>query len=292
MYTSNIGQENTALLQEVPDLTVRATMLSTEENDTVIKQFANFFVNKIDAIAGVFSKNKTRVPGVLDKEYNQFVKDLVAVKKDIEPIISTVKFSHVETMAIPVMLGLRGDLIHTVEQLKTGMDIVNKSLLTSLSETDKVVAKVLSDNNYRTATRPTNNDNHADYESYSKLSDILTELIDSNGVKDTKKLKELLPNVSSIETLYNTLLDIANTNTLKNMKEIESAIKIISERTNVLFEDMGSDMSTVEMSKPIAYHLANRLEVTAKLVTTSISIMHVYNQTVLTLIYIINRLNK
>ena len=104
MFTQNIGQEHLALISKIPNLKERAEFLSTEDFDVFIKNIASFFSNKLSLISASFLSNADRNDSKLKNDYNVFIKEIVAMKKDIANINENVSYIDIEKISIPTLL--------------------------------------------------------------------------------------------------------------------------------------------------------------------------------------------
>ncbi len=286
----NVIKDNNDVIKSIPNLVERANMLSTEDFDTFVKNISSFFTNKIHSISEVFSTNSRRTSEISEKDLNVFVKELVNLKKDMEWVVNNVKYNEVSYIKIPVMLGSKTNLVETLHILKVLMDSINKNLDSSLEYTDTFVSKVLTDKNFRLSTRPIKQNKEKD-ELIETFYKSLNNLIDENGTTDNKKVSELLPNISSLELVYQDIINIAKGTSIKDIRSIENKLTKISEKTNELYNLLLENKDT-EISRVVINELAYDLETTAKLVTNVVSVIHVYNQTVTTIKFLIQRLKK
>lgn len=282
----NIAIEKNEILEQLPNIHERAGMLATEDFGTYVKNVSNFFTSKLGAVSDIFSSNKKRTK-VLDKSYSDFILDMKKEGKHISKIIKDKSYSDVKYIKIPVMLGTTKDLPTTVKHLESVMGIISNNLVVSLDELDTFVAKVLADENFRTATRPFPVNKEKD--DLVRLEEVISTLIDKNSMDDTKPLGDLLPNLSSLSGVHSGIIDIAKGSSLKNMKAIEDQISVIASRVKEL-EDYLQVNSDTSVSKVVVVELGDRLETNAKLVTNALSVLHILNQTAMTIKHIIERL--
>lgn len=285
----NIASENEKLLTSLRDLKLTAGHLAIED-DGMISKFASFFTNKVSAFAVLFNKNSSRMVTINEKDYSQFVTELLKLKKDIEPLISKIKFSDVETMVIPIMLGLRTDLLNASSILAEVISKTEPMLVTALDNIDISISKILSDKHFRTSSRYPNMKHLDDlYTATRTMNKALVELIDGNSVTDKQKVAFLLPNINSLTTIYSNLERVANITTLKNIKAIEGKITKVSERATYLYELLTDESKELELSKAVINGISDELEYSADMVTTMISLIHIYNQVTVTTTTIVEK---
>lgn len=278
MFTYNIPNEHTGIMKAIPKLQERAEFLSSNEDfDVFVKNIASFFTNKLSAISATFLTNATRSEKTLTNDYNVFIKDIVALSKDIENIKSKVSFIDVEKMSIPIMLGMRTDLYKTAMVLKEATTLIAKELPKAIDECDSYVAKVISDKNVRTATRGVLGYNTTSRTLRHELEKMLETIIDPNSVIDKKTIREMLPNLNSLNKIQSLLIDSAEDATLDNLKHITEASKRIAEKTDSFY----NIITTTDMviSKVIIGELSYVLEETANNITLAVTFWQILNQT-------------
>jgi len=282
----NIAVENYEIISQLPNIEERANMLATEDFGTYVKSISNFFTSKLGAVSEIFSSNKKRTK-ILDKSYSEFIIDMKKEGKHIPKIIKNKTYSDVKFIKVPVMLGTVKDLPVTIKQLESVMPIISDKLVTSLDNLDTFVAKVLGDKEFRKATRPF--PPLEERKELKQLDDVISTLIDRNSMNDVKPIGDLLPNLSSLSDVHEGIIVIARGSSLKDMQAIEKQIKTISARVKEL-EDFLTVNNDTEISKAVVNELGSKLEVNAKLITSALSVLHILNQTAMTIKHIIERL--
>ena len=116
---------------------------------------------------------------------------------------------------------------------------------------------------------------------------MLNKCIDTKKLEDTRLIKDLLPNISSMTKVYDTLVKSANKTSSKFLININDLIDSIYVKTQTLEKEMNEEF---EISKTVLNKLATDLEYNAKLVTATMSVVYLYNQTVLCLNNLVNKL--
>lgn len=286
----NLYLENQKLQNAIPNLKSRSEMLSTEEWGVFVEKIASFFTSKIPEVAKSFFGNIERTNALSKDQYNSFVAELIDLDKPIEKIVDTARFSDVATINIPVMLGLRPNLLKNVEELSRGITIINNDLAYALDYCDKLIAKVLSDKNFRMSTKPLSG-NDKIWEAKRKLEDVIGHIIDANGVKDSMKINDLLPNISSLVKIRETLLQTAKGSTLSELENINKNTKRIAEKTDALYDYLNKNDETT-ISRVVLNELSGVLEDTAGLVTSSVTLWHIMNQLSTTVKFTVTRLSE
>lgn len=275
---NHLLKEHSELKTLKPEMTKLGNMLSTEDFGVFIKNISGFFTNKIDVISNIFSTNGSRTNKTLDKEYNVFVKDLMEYKNVVPKIVNNVKYMNVEKITVPSVVGLKNNLPNTTPILVNAIKEINNNLLNLIDLTDTEISKILADKDYRTSTRIVRLDG-INYQFKNVLTKCIEELMDPKLLVDTKPLNAVLPNMSSLNQVYNDIVSITTSNTFKSLKELETNINQLAERTNYLYDYIKNDKEgKLEISKVVINRLSELLELSADSITDSVTILHIHNQ--------------
>lgn len=275
---NHLLKEHSELKTLKPEMTKLGNMLSTEDFGVFIKNISGFFTNKIDVISNIFSTNGSRTNKTLDKEYNVFVKDLMEYKNVVPKIVNNVKYMNVEKITVPSVVGLKNNLPNTTPILVNAIKEINNNLLNLIDLTDTEISKILADKDYRTSTRIVRLDG-VYYQFKNILTKCIEDLMDPKLLVDTKPLNAVLPNMSSLNQVYNDIVSITTSNTFKSLKELESNINQLAERTNYLYDYIKNDKEgKLEISKVVINRLSELLELSADSITDSVTILHIHNQ--------------
>ena len=275
---NSVIREHNELKTMKPEMLAVSNMLSTEDFGVFVKTISGFFTNKINVISSLFSKNGDRANRTIEKEYNVFVKDLLAYKSIVPKIVSNVNYSNVERIQLPVAMGIKEQLHVVTPVLVNVIEEINKNLLDLIETTDTTIANILGDKDYRTATRIIKIDIRF-YKFNRILEDAIKDIIDPKDLTDVKPLYKIIGNISSINSIYNDLVGISVNNTFKHLKELENSIAQIASRTNFLYDYIKNDKEgKLETSKVVINRVSELLDLTADAVTSSVTILHIYNQ--------------
>lgn len=275
---NSVIREHNELKTMKPEMLAVSNMLSTEDFGVFVKTISGFFTNKINVISSLFSKNGDRANRTIEKEYNVFVKDLLAYKSIVPKIVSNVNYSNVERIQLPVAMGIKEQLHVVTPVLVNVIEEINKNLLDLIEVTDTTIANILGDKDYRTATRIIKIDIRF-YKFNRILEDAIKDIIDPKDLTDVKPLYKIIGNISSINSIYNDLVGISVNNTFKHLKELENSIAQIASRTNFLYDYIKNDKEgKLETSKVVINRVSELLDLTADAVTSSVTILHIYNQ--------------
>jgi hypothetical protein len=285
----DILKTHNELLNNIPNLKERSNLVATEDISGIIKNIGSFFNDKLNAISNIFKSNKNRNKELTQNDVNGFVKDLINIDKNINKIKKNVKFSDIEFIEIPVITGLNQDLYVTSKKLNIGLTLVNDNLINILNRVDEEVSLLLSSKDHALSSRP--NKNNSDiYKVNRDMVNLINDILNKNSLGDTKKIKHLLPSINAIPDIKNILLQSTHVTTYDNIKKIDYKVNMLYNKIDTLYDEIKN--KKIIVMKPRLQDLADILEVSAKIITNSITIMHIYNQTVRTLKYLIDRISK
>lgn len=288
--SENVAQECENIYNHMLGLSLLTHNISSEAMPLFLKNISQLFVNKLTAVKNVlgFNSDKTNKKLEVTKgEVNEFLKQLVKLKNDARDISSYKEFSNVSEFQIPTVVGMKVDLVTMSVNLQEAFQMISNNVMTYINSIDDYVAQVLADPDFRMSNRPQpiNTD-------IVKLEDnlykLMSKVVDSKKMKDVAKVKDVLPNLSSLHGVIETLFKTGDGITLKNMKELDGMITEITNKITILQEEMGKP--EFEVNKNIIKKLATDLENGAKLVTVATSYVHLFNQTVIVTKSIIERL--
>ena len=276
---TNLLDYTTELNEQLVPVRFVTHNITTESMPLFLKNISSLFVNKLQSFIGIFSTNSSRIDA--DKvysDYNQFVKDLMANQVKAKTVASKIQYSEVAKLIVPTVVGLSPNktLVDLAENVAPALDIVKQEVMSCLLEIDQFLANVLTDTQFRIANQP-----FKPNMKIQKLEDDLYKrmgkVISSKSIEDTKPLHVVIPNLSSLSTVIDKLSSSARGITLEYMKDLEKNIDYIMDKVKNLEEDMRKP--TFEINKNLLKKLSTDLEYGAKLVTVSISYIHLFNQT-------------
>lgn len=286
---NNIAVEHYAIMETISDLEKLAEIkIGHEDFGSFVKGISSFFTNKIPAIANSFVNNTQRSGKINKDDYNQFVREILENDKLIKTIIGDIKYMNVENIQCPIMLGSRLPLLDTCSALKEANMNITNHFKDALDYADLFISNLISSDDFRQSHGSTSMSFNGKSDAHwyivsdsSKLDDIIDKIIDPKSFADQKPLKDILPNLSSLDVVKTQLLDIAKGNTLNSIEELNVRIKIIADKTNTLYELLKNNKD-IEISKKVAMATADVLDRTARYVTSVCTIWHVINQTATT----------
>jgi hypothetical protein len=273
----NLALDYREQLNKIPDLHMRAkSNPSNEEFGVYISGIASFFTNKVETVSLAFTNSYSQLFGITKNDENFNVKEIVSLYKEVLHIKANVRMGEIEKIQTPILMGMKVSLPDILSKIKIGFDVIDKELLPILKEVDEVVSKVMTSKDFRIQTRPLT----SKYDSWNIQRDLyklIDDMIDQNGVKDRTDLSNVIPNIVSFETCYNDIMKLATLASVRKLEEIQILTKTISEKTHTLHTQM-SENKDMEISRQILEYLGYRLEETAKAVTSSITMIYIYNQ--------------
>ena len=263
----NINKQRIDDIDSLPNLVLRAEMLSNEGIGDVFKNITNIFTSKVSSIANYFTtKNKDL------KEINITARPLTKLTKVVNNISKRIEYSTYKDYEVGSVMGLRTYLLDASTLIEACLVDSNKKLLPSLDALDTLISKVISDKDYILSLRA---DAMPDISSYL-LSDNLDKIIDPNDRNDQFKLGKLYPNVKSIYDTQNELLKVNHLINKNDLEQISATIDKISSKVDTLKEQVDSGIIT-KASKNVLLGLANALESNAAYITNIVAIYHVLN---------------
>jgi len=269
---NNINKTRLEKLDVLPDMTFRVLALSNEGIGDMFKSINEFFTSKLDTFVSKFRDDSTEV-----KELSMNGRVLNQVNKDVNTILKNYKYSGIMDISTPTIVGLQVSLIELTASLNSSLITVNKSLIPYLETLDSDISKMISDKDYRNSLKEIKNYKNIVNDN-QVLSDNISSWIDPMVKSDVAKIKTLVPNVSSIKDLHSELLKVNKLMNEKDLATIEKLISNISEKIDTLKDVMVSGEVT-KASKASLTNLANGIDECAKLVTNSVSVYAILNQT-------------
>jgi len=264
---NNINKQRMNDIDSLPNLVLRAEMLSNEGIGDVFKKISNIFTSKTSSIANYFTaKNKDL------KEINITARPLTKLTKVVNNIAKRIEYSTYKDYEVGSAMGLNTYLLDTANLIEACLLDSNKKLLDSLDALDTLISKIISDKDYILSLRA---DKMPDISGYL-LSDNLDKIIDPNDRNDQFKLGKLYPNVKSIYDTQDKLLKVNRLINKSDLELISGIIEKISSKVDTLKEQVDNGTIT-KASKNVLIGLADALESNATYITNIIAIYHVLN---------------
>lgn len=270
--TTNIMLEHEKVMGGIPNTHYRAQALSVEGNELLTK-VADYFSSKLRIAGNNLTASVVRIFDSVDAGAMSS-SELRGYKKSIDNIKATVKYNNVSAVKVPVTLGMKKDLHTSVSDIFYIFNVLNKDVLTTINSLDETVAKMLSSKDFRTSGRPFKDTTVEEVN--NKLNKTLSGLLDPSGVNDRMSVRELLPNLSSLEDIAEMLSELSVLADKKSLNKIIKQSKDISSNIDFLYEEYKNNNTEVKKERLI--ELGYYLEEGAKVITTHISLIHLVSQ--------------
>lgn len=236
--------------------------------------------------------------------HSGIVAKLLALKPDMRKVIEKVDYDHVESLNIPIIPGMSSPLLEFTVAIDKVFEMLGDNVEYSLNSLEDRVNKILGSEMYRTATNGEPGSNVSQLKSI--LKECQTELgrvVSRRNVNDSAKLRELIPNLTTIELAFNNLIDMSHNYNIDITSRIQKQIANITEKLRVLeviargvnttgdlkYDHYIPEHKNFTMSKKVSEQLGSAIEVNADLVALSASVMHMYNNACITTMNLISR---
>lgn len=280
----NILKDNSAIISKIPDLYARTKLKPANESllgtvEQNITYVASYITKTLSGISDIFTVNIQRLTSILDTDTKPVqLKEVLDLENKINSIInSDIKMIDIAKIQTPITLGFKTDLVKASEFLKIGFNLIDNSLPNMIKEVDELLSKMLSDKNYIKSTRPIKYD-----ETWSmnyKLSELLTEIIDENGVKDRTSLENILPNINSFKVTLDNIKMVNNSYDIAKLEKIKKDAKKIAERVTILQNYLNNNPD-LQVSVTIIQDFGYKLEYCASTITYAASIIILRQQVI------------
>lgn len=250
-------------------------VVSNEGLGTFIKDIAIFFLNKINRVMDLLQVDRFRVRGLED--YNQFVKDLNSVRREIDAISRTSadKYGRIKSIMIPNIVGSKVAMYEAAAELKDLMKIVEENAEPVLKTLDTFVSKVLTDKDLRNSSRPLEAQPVVK-EVTSKIEKGLSNTIDPKSILDVNTFEKVYPNWKTFKDAYDTFLSTSRYGCIENLQYLLKLVGSIADKVKVICEEAKS--KNYELSKHVVKKMGSDFENCAKFITACFAVIHAYNQ--------------
>ncbi len=251
--------------------------LQSEDLSSFVKGVGVFFTSKINKVAmtmGFFGSNKKNGPTEFN-DINTFVKVMSDSRKNIDRAANA-NYRTYESLRIPTVPGLTTNMPDAVDKTIKMIAKINSVLEPKLDDLDTLVSKVLSDEAFRTSTRPIIHD-----KTISKVIDELQKEINTfispKQMQDTVLLKDIYPNMRSIKDCFEKLINTTSHGALEQLQFYKKKIDKIVEKINFLVDELKRHPDMV-ISKAVLKELSLETEEVAELVTIGMNVFFLFNQ--------------
>lgn len=268
--------------QLIPDMEYAVNQLTANQEGfgSFIMSVSNFFKKKIDSIAGVFGINSKNDTKEISKETSQLYKELSKFDNGIKKIVKADEnlYKSLGAILLPWIPGVKPDLYNLVAGLKVNVDGIKTKALPYLEEADTFISKLIGDEDYRTSIIP-NKELIEKLKSYSKeTTSYLTDIIDGRLLADSRELKDVIPNLESIDTIHVALKDMIAAKDIENVQVIFNAAGNIATKAKELFNMVQKNSLTI--SKVRANEMGPVLQEAATIVTNIAAIVRMLDASV------------
>lgn len=268
--------------QLIPDMEYAVNQLTANQEGfgSFIMSVSNFFKKKIDSIAGVFGINSKNDTKEISKETSQLYKELSKFDNGIKKIVKADEnlYKSLGAILLPWIPGVKPDLYNLVAGLKVNVDGIKTKALPYLEEADTFISKLIGDEDYRTSIIP-NKELIEKLKSYSKeTTSYLTDIIDGRLLADSRELKDVIPNLESINTIHVALKDMIAAKDIENVQVIFNAAGNIATKAKELFNMVQKNSLTI--SKVRANEMGPVLQEAATIVTNVAAIVRMLDASV------------
>lgn len=260
-------------------------VMSQEGLGTFLEKVGSLFLSKLELVKNTLGLS-AKQSGQISNEYNAYIQDLIKVRPDMLWVVNNIEYMVVKQARVMAPVGIKVDLIKLADELEDGIKIIHDQVFKCLDNLDMTISSVLTDQAYRTQSKPLKIDNDAIVYG-DRLYAILNKVTDTKKVEDTRLVKDLLPNISSMTKVYDSLIKSSEKTSIKVLNNINEMVDNIYVKTQTLESEMKEDYT---ISKTVLNKLATDLESNAKLITVTMSTIYLYNQTVLCLLNLVKKL--
>jgi len=303
-----LAVEHAEIIESLNDIKKHGEFMSTiahEDLASVLVSIKQYFTKFIPNVAKAFAENADRLTKFDKDHYNSFIRQIYEIETDIKKI-AEVPYSSVMDVKVPVMLGMKQNLLTTASELKKASTVINDNLRVLLEYTDIFISLVLSNEDFRTASRVNyamlyqryredhkGNPLTADkiYGITYELEAIVDKLIDPKNHSDQRFIKELVPNINSLYFVQADILEAAKGTTFADTENIQTEVTKLSERADVLYDVITTD-TEFKINKALINELAGVLEDSGRAITSAVTLWHIMNQTATTLKFTVDTIKR
>lgn len=274
---TNVLKQHNILMRKTIGATGILKIVSNEDESSFLKKVTSFFIDKVSSLCDVFKSNENRLSSKYDtlKQRNVYTEELLKLRKDVIDITNTKDYFTIKHYNTPTVVGMRGNLLDILSVLEKGFELINKDLFENVEDLDVFLSTLISveDTKYN-SRNALPNDNVIKLN--RQLDKILRDAIDPKKVIDVDKIENLIPNLSSLKSVYERTVNLESYTTSKAMLELQNSVSSITEKVNILISSLEDE--EYEISKAMLKKVTTDMENTAQLVTNAASYLHLYNQ--------------
>lgn len=281
----NLLKEHNKYMDRTLGLINMVNNMSNESDSSFLKEISTFFSSKIQGLVNLFSSNvNERLKFKSNDKLNAFVVELKeSIKKT--SVFSKVQYNEIKNLKVPTVIGLNTDLMTATKTISPLLDIIRNNSLEHLDNLDVLTSKIVTDQDFRLKTR-----SDPDYfkieDDVRSLDKGLNKIFNTKNLNDMDSFGNLFNNNNSVKTVAEALVGIGSGITLDNIKDLEERISSITEKINVLIDQLKD--KEFELSKVVLNDYSKTIEACSQYVTSCISVIQAYNQLVVVTKTIIN----
>lgn len=274
---TNIAAEQERILSTLQHLEASKLYLSSEGVGSFLTGLANFVRRRLLDLRYVFTTN-INGRDISKFSFSANTQQLWDLYKYNRSTLSKVQYSRVSSYETPITPGMKVTLPELASNLQKYLSPIKNEPNIWLKDLHMYISVIRSDADRRTATQPV----PAMQEPLVLNKQLLTglkEVIDPNGKEDKAKIERVIPNISCIEDIVGDLLNIAKKGNISYLKELKYQI---TEVCNSIDDLIATDknIQDFQISKQVVNKILEDCENLANLVTTLVSYLTLYNNTI------------
>lgn len=276
---SNISlEQNFNMYNKLGTLTLLSNNIETanEGLSIYLEKIGSMFINKVESVREVLGISSKQANTVANN-FNGYVDDLSKNRHDLIWVVNNISYMVVSQARVMAPVGLKVDLLKASTELEDSIKMIKEVVNDSLEELDMTISSILNSRDYRTQSKPLKPDMQA-AKCGEKLYSVLNRIVDTKKVEDTRLVKDLIPNISCLTKLYDSLIKSSEYTSVDVLKLINEKVDSIYVKVQTLEEEMEDDFT---ISKNVLKKLAEDLENNARMVTVTMNTIYLYNQIVL-----------
>lgn len=253
------------------------TTVSTEGYD-IVSKIPAFFTNKLSTVVSFFHSSEVSFFDNTAKEQNVYFRELAKNRRVLLKAKGKIDYAMVKRRKVPVVIGLDTDVLTFANVLRESNKLVLDNVEDLLNETAKLIARLVTDKEFRLASRPIMIDKKYS-KAVSELEDNIGKVLSNKAISDNRTVKEIMPSVPHLEEAISVALEYGDNNTTDVYTGIRDKVAVITnyaESLHAVFKEDG-----VDIKKHRIEEVAEYLQVSANFVTQSINTLYLSNQSVI-----------
>lgn len=249
--------------------------VSNENYGSTLTTITNFFSNGLEGINNIFKSIKNDTDKLNANEFNSSISNIISLESELRQIVESgkVKLTDVGGIQVPVILGLKLNILETVNKLSSAVKNIEDNLEDVIKETDEMIGKTLASKDYRTSSRPPVTKTNIRSKAFD-LMDVVSDIIDTDGTKDRMKLNVFLPSLNSVIDINNEIVKFNKILGTDFITNIQKELNKLTERSEILYKYIKQN-EDVTISNAVLHCVADRLDFTARYATNITSIIYI-----------------